>query len=189
MTVKSVLRVHQEVRHGLELCLLFSPSHPKIYFAYCLFYLDIWLLQNTQCSEFDCMFSHSSAEGKKEKQSLLRLDVWRIFNIKNILNIVQSHTSWLHLNRCWWFLVSCVGHTWFFILQWVWPLSTRPSLMFLSLVFEQGETESAWQPTMRPTSSWPAPRMTWRIGWRRSAGSSGLLLVEVSTRTNLAFSS
>lgn len=59
------------------------------------------------------------------------------------------------------------------------------SSMFLSFVFEQGETESGWQATMRPTFLWPAPRMTWRIGWRRSAGLSGLLSVEVSAHTNL----
>ena len=56
---------------------------------------------------------------------------------------------------------------------------------FLSFVLEQGETESGWQATMRPTFLWPAPRMTWRIGWRRSAGLSGLRSVEVSMHTNL----
>lgn len=61
------------------------------------------------------------------------------------------------------------------------------SSMFLCLLFEQGETESGWQPTMRPTFLWPAPRMTWRIGWRRSAGSSGHLLVEVSQHTSIVF--
>ena len=48
------------------------------------------------------------------------------------------------------------------------------------LVFDQEETGSEWPLTMRPTFSWPTPRMTWRIGWRPYAGSSGPPSVEVS---------
>lgn len=62
-------------------------------------------------------------------------------------------------------------------------LSIMLRCFFFSLLFvflEQEEIESGWQPTMRPTYLWPAPRMTWRIGWRQSGGSSGLHLVEVS---------
>lgn len=54
-------------------------------------------------------------------------------------------------------------------------------LNFSSHLFIQVEKESGWQPTMRPTFLWPAPRMTWKTGWRQSEESSGRLLVEVST--------
>ena len=50
-----------------------------------------------------------------------------------------------------------------------------------AFVFDQEETGSEWPLTMRPTFSWPTPRMTWRIGWRPSAGSSGPPSEEVST--------
>lgn len=53
---------------------------------------------------------------------------------------------------------------------------------FFFLFCVQGETESGWQPIMRPTFLWPAPRMTWRIGWRLFEGSYGHRLVEVSVK-------